>query len=151
MTSAVLEAGYKYQPTDIDACFGLAALPDLDRVIEYRKRLVIEYVKGLKTVKELQTVAGDTYWLFTILAEKRNQLANYLTKKGIETNLVHVRNDSYKIFSNRRQNLPNMNWVESRYLCLPLNCKVKKSDVKFICSCIRNYYDKKNLVTSKYI
>lgn len=142
VTTNIKEAGYKYHPTDIDACFGLAALSDLDRVIEYRKQLALAYKKGLATVKEVQIIAGDTYWLLTILAQKRNQLANYLTKNRIETNLVHVRNDSYQIFSNRRQNLPNMNWVESRYLCLPLNTKITKSNVRSICSTIKRFYEK---------
>jgi dTDP-4-amino-4,6-dideoxygalactose transaminase len=141
VTTDIKEAGYKYQPTDIDACFALAALPDLDKIIAYRKQLALEYSRRLKTVKEIQIVAGGTFWLFTILAKKRNKLADYLTKKGIETNLVHVRNDNYKIFSNKRKHLPNMNWVESRYLCLPLNNKVKRSDVKYICQAIKDYYD----------
>jgi perosamine synthetase len=140
VTLGLKEAGYKYQPTDIDACFALAALPDLDGVIEYRKQLAIEYKKGLEKVKEIQIVAGDTYWLLTIFAKKRNQLANYLAKRGIETNLVHIRNDKYKILSNKRQNLPDMDWIEKRYLCLPLNCKIKKTDVKYICRSIRNFY-----------
>jgi len=141
VTNELKEAGYKYQPTDVDACFALAAWPDLDRVIECRKQLAKEYFKGLKAVKGVQIIAADTYWLLTILAKKRDQLANYLTKKGVETNLVHIRNDSYKIFGSRRLNLPNMNWVERRYLCLPLNGEVKKADVSYICRSIRKFYD----------
>ncbi|MCR4324234.1 MAG: DegT/DnrJ/EryC1/StrS family aminotransferase [Candidatus Curtissbacteria bacterium] len=134
------EAGYKFQPTDVDASFGLAALPDLDTVIKYRQELAVEYRKGLSSIEEVQVVAGGTYWLLTILTEKRNQLASYLIKKGIECNLVHIRNDIFKIFGNRRQSLPNMNWVESRYLCLPLNCKIDKSDVRFICKTIKQFF-----------
>lgn len=142
MTSEAEEAGYKFQPTDIDACFALAALPDLDKIIEYRKELVIEYRKGLASVEEVvQVVANDTYWLLTILTKRRDELADYLIEKGIENNLVHIRNDIFKILGGKRQNLPNMNWVEPRYLCLPLNTKVNKSDVKFICKTIRKFYD----------
>lgn len=140
-TFDIEEAGYKFQPTDVDACFALAALPDLDKVIKYRKRLAIEYRKGLKSVRQVQVVARDTYWLLTIITKRRNALADYLTKKGIENNLVHVRLDIFKIFGGRRQNLPNMNWVESRYLCLPLNTKINKSDVRFICKTIKQFYD----------
>lgn len=139
-THEVEEAGYKFQPTDIDACFALAALPDLDKVIKYRKKLVAEYRKGLKSVRQVQIVAADTYLLLTILTERRDDLADFLTEKGIENNIVHVRNDLYKILGDKRQDLANMNWVEKRYLCLPLNCKVTKSDVRFICKHIKQFF-----------
>lgn len=141
MTSDIEEAGYKFQPTDIDACFALAAFPDLDKVIKYRKGLAIEYRQGLKSIEEIQVVADDTYWLLTILTKKRDELADYLTKNDIENNLVHIRNDLFKILGGKRQDLPNMDWVESRYLCLPLNCKINRSDVRFICKIIREFYD----------
>jgi len=112
------EAGYKFQPTDIDACFGLAALPDLEIIIEHRKQLAREYLRGLK---KIQIIAKDTYWLLTVLVEKRDKLAQFLINKGVEVNIVHVRNDLFKIFGGKRQKLPNMNWVETRYLCLPLS------------------------------
>ena len=140
-TFDIKEAGYKFQPTDVDACFALAALPDLDKVIKYRKGLAIEYRKGLRSVGQVQVVAGDTYWLLTIIANRRDGLADYLTKKGIENNLVHIRNDLYQIFGAKRQSLPNMDWVESKYLCLPLNTNINKSDVRFICKTIKQFYD----------
>lgn len=141
VTSEIEEAGYKFQPTDIDACFALAALPDLDRVIEYRKDLATQYRKELEFVKEVAVLADDTYWLLTILTERRDELADYLTKKGVENNLVHIRNDIYRIFGGKRQNLPNMNWVEERYLCLPLNFKISKADVRFICRTIKQFFN----------
>lgn len=140
ITSEVEEAGYKFQPTDIDACFALAALPDLDKVIKYRKELGLEYRQGLKSLKQVQVVADDTYLLLTILTDRRDELADYLMKKGVENNLVHIRNDIYRIFGGKRQNLPNMNWVEKKYLCLPLNCQIKKSDVRFICKTIKRFF-----------
>ena len=140
MTSDVEEAGYKFAPTDIDASFGLAALPDLDKVIQYRKELGLEYRQRLQSVEKVQVVADDTYWLLTILTERRDELADYLIRKGIENNLVHIRNDIFKILGGKRQNLPNMNWVEERYLCLPLNCKINKSDVRFICKTIKQFF-----------
>jgi len=140
VTTNIKEAGYKYQPTDIDACFALAAWPDVDKILKHRSDLVSEYKKGLGNLDEVEVIAGDACWLLTILAAKRDQLADYLTKAGIESNLVHVRNDSYKIFSKKRLSLPNMDFIEKSYLCLPINSVVKKSDVKFICESIKKFY-----------
>lgn len=137
ITHDIQEAGYKFQPTDIDACLGLAALPDLDKVIMYRKKLVLEYTKRLK----VQMVAGDTCWLIGILTEHRNQLANFLVNKGIEVNLVHSRNDLLTVFGGKRQKFPNMDWIESRYLYLPLNNKLTINNIKYICKIINQFYE----------
>lgn len=139
MTFDIDEAGYKYQPTDIDACFGLAALPHLPKVIRHRKRLGELYKKLLPD--HVEVITGGSYWLVTILSLHRDELANYLTERGIENNLVHLRNDIYKIFGGKRQNLPMMNFLEDKYLCLPINPKVTEKNVRYICSSINRFYE----------
>ena len=139
MTFDIEEAGYKYQPTDIDACFGLAALPDLPKVIAHRKKLSDTYEKYLP--ERVKTVTGGVYWLFGIIAPLRDELASYLTTEGIDNNLVHLRNDIFKVFGGKRQKLPNMDELESQYLYLPLNTKVTVKDVKHICGLIKKFYE----------
>lgn len=140
MTFDIFEAGYKYQPTDIDATLGLVGLKELDKVIAYRKKLCLIYEKELKNT-EITMIYGDTYWLFGILADKRDALAKHLEKKGIDTNLVHLRNDIFTIFGGKRQKLPHMNSVEPLYLYLPLNTRITETDVRYLCKEIRNFYE----------
>ncbi len=144
MTFDIEEAGYKWQPTDIDACFGLAALPDLPKVIKYSKSLADEYLKNLKPRRNVITpVAGGSNWLFGVLTEDRDDLAEYLTNKGVENNMVHLRNDIFEIFKPYKSPCPNMDWVEPRYLYLPINTKVTRDDVRYICKEIRSFYGTK--------
>ncbi|MDP3986630.1 MAG: aminotransferase class V-fold PLP-dependent enzyme, partial [Nanoarchaeota archaeon] len=145
MTFDIEEAGFKYQPTDIDACFGLAALPDLERVIEYRKMLVEIYEKKLLGIKGVDIIAGGSCWLMGILVEERDELAEFLKESGVENNLVHLRNDIFRVFGGQRENLPNMNEIEPRYLYLPLNPKVTPGDVDYICMKIREFYGSKDI------
>ena len=140
MTFDIEEAGYKYQPTDIDACFGLAALPDLDKVIKYRKGLGEQYRNNLESLNNVSVVAGGSYWLMGILAEKRDDLAEFLKTKDIDVNMIHLRNDIFKVLGGKRLDLPNMNWVEPRYLYLPLNTKVTKDDVNYVCDNVKEFY-----------
>jgi len=137
MVFDIEEAGYKCQPTDIDACFGLAALPDLGKIIKYRQELAEEYRKNLEFAEDIKLVYGGSCWLFGILYEKRDALAAYLRDNEIETNMVHLRNDLFSIFKNFKSECPNMDWVHERYLYLPLNPKVTKGDVRYICNKIR--------------
>ena len=144
MTFDIEEAGFKMQPTDIDACFGLAALPDIDKVIQQHRDLAVEYLKQLEPLDQISVVVGGSCWLFGILIEERDELAAHLKKFNIDTNMVHLRNDIFDVFGGKRLNLPNMNWVEPRYLYLPINPKVTKKDVKFICKKIKEFYAGRN-------
>lgn len=138
MTFDVFEAGFKFQPTDIDACFGLAAIDDINDIIKYRKTLADLYIKNLPS--ECKPICGGTYWLMGILTDKRDDLAEYLTKHNIDNNLIHLRNDIYNVFGGTRLNLPTMNQIEPRYLYLPLNTKVTEENVIFICSRISEFF-----------
>lgn len=146
MTFDIEEAGYKMQPTDIDASFMLVMLKHLDKIIEYRKGLVKEYMKQLENVKGVMNfITGGSYWLFGIVCEDRDRLAEYLKNSSIECNLVHLRNDIFKIFGGeRKKDLTIMNWFEDKYLYLPLNTEISIKDVKFVCKKIREYYGSRN-------
>lgn len=141
MTFDIEEAGFKFQPTDIDACFGLAAIDDLPKVIAYRQNLVSLYKKLLP--KNVKVIAGGSCWLLGIITDERDNLASYLTNNGVDNNLVHLRNDIYGVFGGKRLNLPNMNKLEEKYLYLPLNTKVSKKDVEKICKLVNRFYDNK--------
>ena len=53
----------------------------------------------------------------------RPEAEKTLMDRGIETSVHHVRNDRYSVCAPFKTHLPNMDWVESRYVCLPLhNC-----------------------------
>ncbi len=144
MTFDIQEPGYKYQPTDIAACFGLAALPDLDKVIEYRKQLSVAYLSGLENVAQVQSVVGGSCWLYGILAEDRDKLAEFLRTNGVDVNMIHLRNDLFEVFKDCKSGCPNMDWIHDRYLYLPLNTKVTKSDVLYITAKIKEFYGQRN-------
>jgi len=129
MTMDIEEAGYKYQPTDIDACLGLAGLKNADKILRHLKELVDTYKKNLIGIK---TVAGGTCWTMGVIINNRDETAAYLSAYGIETNVIHLRNDIFKIFGGKRLDLPKMNELEEKYLYLPLNIKITKKDAEFI-------------------
>jgi dTDP-4-amino-4,6-dideoxygalactose transaminase len=139
MTFDILEPGFKFQPTNLDAMLGLVALEDWDKIIRERNEFVKIYKKELKGVKgiDLFEDKGSSNWLFGILTDRRDELAKGLEKVGIGTNLVHLRNDIFKVFGGKRQNLPGMASVEFRYLYLPLHNRLTKKDIFVICQTIK--------------
>jgi len=137
------EIGYKYQPTNIDAAIGLAGLKDFRSNQKRRHNLANLYIELLKDAPQVELLSRpDEHadWLFMVKVNgDRDDFAEYLMRAGIETNVAHIRNDIFKIFGGQRRKLPNMDAVENRYICLPLNNQVSKGDVEYICKIITEW------------
>jgi len=140
----IVDVGYKYQMTDIGAALGLAAIEEWDETFALRRRLFQEYLAQLEGVSGLKVVGSGiddrlhAAWLMTVIVEDPIALQIKLRNHRIESNQVHFRNDRYSIFGKRRSDLPNMDWLESRYLVLPLHTHMTVEDVKRICEVIRS-------------
>jgi dTDP-4-amino-4,6-dideoxygalactose transaminase len=142
--SDIKEVGYKYQMTDIGAAMGMAGLDDIDFILSHRRNLLSIYEDHLKDVAGITLIGarrpGRTHaaWLCTALVERRRELQAKLLEHGIESDQVHYRNDRYSIFGERRNDVPNMDALEDKYLVLPLHTKVSPNDVERICGVIRS-------------
>lgn len=124
------EAGYKHHMNDIAAALGMVGLKHSDEILKHRKAICHAYDKKLPN--HYKKIYGGSYWQFGILAKNRHNLIKYLRKNRIECDLVHLRNDIFKVFGGQRQNLPNMKKLESQYLYLPLNNTITFKDVDYI-------------------
>jgi len=79
--------GYNYRMTGLQAALGLAQLNKIDKFIERKReiaRLYQELLEGVVTVQRDPPKGKSIFWLFSILTEKRDQLADYLAKNEIE-------------------------------------------------------------------
>lgn len=133
------EVGYKYQLNDIGATIGVESLKEFNKILEHRKKIYSIYLRGLKNNKNIQCVhdytqEGHAAWLFTILTNKKDYLQKKLREKNIESGQVHFRNDQYSIFRKFAKNkvFKNMDFVQNKYLVLPVHTKVKIDDAKYI-------------------
>lgn len=140
----IRDIGYKYQMTDISASLGLAALEEFDETLEHRINLFNTYCELLHDNGKIQIIGNQlpensrhAAWMFTILVDNREALMNKLREFNIESAQVHYRNDRYSIFGGRGT-FPNMDYVEDKYLVLPLHTKLDLDDVKYICNVINS-------------
>lgn len=124
------EAGYKHHMNDIAAALGMVGLKFSDRILVHRRAICQAYAKKLPA--NYKKIYGGSHWQFGILTKNRNNLIKYLRINNIECDLVHLRNDIFKIFGGQRQNLPNMNRLENEYFYLPLNATTTLKDVDYI-------------------
>ncbi len=139
----ITEVGYKYQMTDISAAMGLAGLGKIDEVLSHRKHLLDLYfaelnnIPGLSNVGKYQNVDYEhAAWLHTVVVENRQGLQEKLKVHNIESGQVHYRNDMYSVFGGRRDYLVNMDFIEAKYLVLPIHMKVTEENILRICKLI---------------
>ncbi|MDC0433626.1 DegT/DnrJ/EryC1/StrS family aminotransferase [Pelagibacteraceae bacterium] len=143
----VYEVGYKYQMTDISATMGCDALNDFSKIINHRKKIYYTYLQELSSNKKIQCIHDYNKnkehgaWLFTISLNNKDFVQKKLREHFIETNQVHFRNDRYSIFKKfvKGKKFPNMDYLENRYLVLPLHHKVSVQNVKYICKIINKF------------
>ncbi len=63
--------------------------------------------------------AVSAYWVYTLLAEKRDEVAARLRARGIVAQPPHVRNDRYSCFAASRRDLPGVDEFDARDLAVP--------------------------------
>lgn len=139
MTFDIELLGTKRHMNDIAASMGLVGLAYYDYVIETRKTQFLKYKELLSKVDGIRVVDGpqNTYWLCTVLVERRDDFAQMMFEADVDTNLVQVRNDLFKIFGGMRADLPVMNKIEDKYISLPLGMHITEEDVEYVCSKIK--------------
>ena len=142
MAMNIEEPGYKYHMNDAIASLGLIGLKHSDEILEKRKSLCERYVSHFEG--KVKYFCGGSYWMFGIFLDNRNEIIVKLREAGIETDLVHLRNDIFDVFGGKKLDLPNMNKLEDRYVYIPLHCKLTFDDVDFIAEKVLELNDRKN-------
>lgn len=138
MTFDIELPGTKRHMTDIAAAMGLVGLKHYEKILTHRYHLFNIYKRRLRYVNGIDLIDGkdNSYWLATVLVEKRDNFAKMMFEADIDTNIVQVRNDIYKIFGGKRADLPALNSIEQRYLSIPIGMHVSEEDVNYICDTI---------------
>ena len=121
-----------------------------DKTVERRRYIADLYHKNLKGLGEIilpPSVDSDSnhfdiYQNYEIEAEKRDQLKEYLSGKGVGT-LIQWGGRAVHEFRDLgfKQSLPFTEKIMRNSLMLPLNMTVTDDEVKYICKCVRDFYN----------
>jgi len=149
LTYDIKESGFKYHMNDIAASIGLGELDTFFSNLNKRKKIAKFYFENINyydgNVKCLPTEfynPHNSYWLFPLYIFERAEFMEYMAAYGIETSLCHIRNDLFSIFGGKRWNLPNMNWIEKRYVYVPIRANLLWKEVKYIVKIINQWLKK---------
>ena len=138
----VKSVGWKYHMNNVTATIGLVQLEHIAPVLRRHIDNGRYFDRALQGIPGLALCAWDaeaepSYWFYTVLAERRNDLARYLTDKGIGNSLAHRRNDWHSVFADSRRPLPGLDAFWARMLHIPCGWWVTDEDREFIADTIR--------------
>jgi len=138
----VTSVGYKYHMNNVNATIGLVQLEHIRPVIDRHISNGRYFDTALRGIKGLEVCAWDknaepSYWFYTVLAERRDDLSRYLTEKGIGNSQCHKRNDLHSVFAKSRCDLPGLDSFYSHMLHIPCGWWVSDEDREYIADTIK--------------
>lgn len=140
--SDIPDAGYFFPMNNLEAALGLSALDNAPAILARYASNGIFYETALSSVPGigLHPKHPDTrpaYWTFSLLAERRDDLARKLKSHGIGCQLLHIRNDQYGCFGAKTNPLPGVAHWQSRSISIPCGWWVGDEDRQFIAARIK--------------
>ncbi|MFT3837810.1 MAG: DegT/DnrJ/EryC1/StrS family aminotransferase [Myxococcaceae bacterium] len=138
----VATVGWKYHMNNVTATIGLVQLDHiggvLERYIDNGKWFdrTLAGTPGL-TMCKWDPKAEPSYWFYSVLAERRDDLAKKLTERGIGNGLVHKRNDRHSLFASSKKPLPGLDQWWEKMLHIPCGWWVGAEERERIASVIR--------------
>jgi len=143
----IVDLGYKYNMTDIQAAMGLAQLRKLEWMWEQRRRLAERYIAAFSGIDEIELplIKDDrtTSWhLFPILLKletlsiDRRRFVELLKERGIGTSVHFIplyRHPFYKKnFSYDAKDFPNSEWFYEREVSLPIYPSLSDTEQDYV-------------------
>ena len=134
--------GYKYHMNDLAAAVGLGNLADFPQRLARRQQLGAYYREQLRNVSGVQLLRLDndrthSYWLFTVLVERREDFIRKLADYGVPASVVHLRIDRNSVFGGVRPDLPGQAEFNDRQVALPVHEGLTDEDAEMIVNYIR--------------
>ena len=140
MTYDIEVPGTKRHMNDVTATMGIVGLDHYYHpVIEHRQNLFNIYRRRIEAMSGVTLVGKNTlntYWLATILVERRDDFAKMMFEADIDCHIVQSRNDTYRIFGGKKADLPVLNSIENSYISIPIGMHVSEEEVNYICDVI---------------
>jgi dTDP-4-amino-4,6-dideoxygalactose transaminase len=123
----------------------------LKKWIKRRREIAKIYDQGLREIPEVirppapdsDKIHFDVYQNYVIRAEKRDELREFLTKKGVETLIKDpIPNHWQKGLGLEKFKLPNTERFAKEIISLPIYPELKNWQVEYVIDCIKRFYSK---------
>ncbi len=134
--------GYKYHLNDYGAALGLANLESFHRRLERHQEIGARYRRELADISGLHLLEckpdrTHSYWLFTLLVDRREAFIRALQSQGVPTSVVHLRIDRNTVFGGVRKDLIGQQEFNEKQVSLPVHVGLTDADVAHIVETIK--------------
>ena len=137
------ELGFNFRLTNLQAAVALAQLERLDEFLAKRKQIEQWYNENLKDIKEIAIMPERILlWMYDVLAERKDELMEYLEENGIETRHFFKPMSRQPMYYDENYKELKASWFAKRGLYLPTYVSLEEEDVKNICKVIKLFYNK---------
>lgn len=143
-----VEPGFNSRINSLQAALLNWQLEKLDLIVKIRNQKAQLYHSLLSEVKEISFPKFEnqkaTYHKFSIYAQKRNELKDYLAKKEIQTN-IHYKKllFEYELMKNikfKAENIIHAHYIKNYELTLPLYPELTSNEIQYVCETIKEFY-----------
>lgn len=132
----------------IQAAILLERFKRFKKNIAARRKNARYYNLHLQAVKRIISLPKESkdeqqvYYTYTIRAQKRDKLKEFLNRRGIETKIQHpyLMPDQPVYKNSPRDILTNANRIIKEILCLPANEKITTGDMDYVIKNIKEFY-----------
>jgi len=136
------EWGYKFHMNDVCAAIGLENLKMSSSIIQRHKDNAKFYDTNLKNVPGLTLLTRDenmesSFWIYSILVDRRDDFHKYMKECGIMVSQVHERNDKHTCVKEFKSLLPNLDKTVPNLSAIPVGWWVTDEDREYIVDCIK--------------
>ena len=69
--------------------------------------------------------------------KNRKKFCKKMASSGIETSIVHMRNDAYSVFGGLRKDLPNLDKFSKSNISIPIHNNLSDDDIDYIIKTIQ--------------
>ncbi|MFQ5874258.1 MAG: DegT/DnrJ/EryC1/StrS family aminotransferase, partial [Dehalococcoidia bacterium] len=142
----VLEPGYKYNMTDVQAAIGIHQIKKLDRFLEIRRQYAAIYREALQDVEEIslptagnEQVSNHAWHLFIVrlaldkVSITRDELLDALKRENVGTGIhfrsLHLQHYYRNTYSYQPKDFPHAARISDQIISIPLYPKMEEKDV----------------------
>lgn len=146
MEHDIEEWGYKFHMNDINATIGLCNLPHAADIISKHREHAHVFKQALsscssRTVSALLEAEGveSAYWLFTLMCDDAEKFISFMKDRGVTASQVHKRNDVHSCMREFACELPQLDAMQHRYVCVPVGWWLTQDDIQHIKNSLLEY------------
>lgn len=131
--------------SEFNAALGCLSLRNVEKSVKIRNKIANYYHNYLNGVGDLvfQKIEKDnvsTYKDYCVLTSKREQLAEYLLGRRIETRNYFFPINKMFFYKKYYQALKNADLIAKRSICLPIYNEISKEQLDYVISCIKDFF-----------